>query len=143
MFFGICHLSFFNFFFSIILNLIKQCSTSCGDGLQYRSAVCMDDQGASIPSFNCRGDPKTDVRACVPANDPCPSYQYRLGPLSTVSDNDNKETLLLYATINCRLKGAIASSTLMKELFDSSCTTTAIISYRPYIVKEIGVIRPP
>ncbi|PIK62008.1 putative cubilin-like [Apostichopus japonicus] len=61
------------------------CSTSCGDGLQYRSAVCMDDQGASIPSFNCRGDPKTDVRACVPANDPCPSYQYRLGPLSTCS----------------------------------------------------------
>lgn len=93
LFFGICHLSFFNFFFSIILNLIKQCSTSCGDGFQYRSALCMDDQGASIPSFNCRGDPKTDVRACVPANDPCPSYQYRLGPLSTVSDNDNTETL--------------------------------------------------
>ena len=51
---------------------VIQCSASCGSGVQYREAKCVDMNGAIMADSDC--DPDAQVKAQSCNNDPCPTW---------------------------------------------------------------------
>lgn len=51
------------------------CNATCGGGIQYRTATCIDSNQRTVSEENCMGQRKVLENAC--ANDPCPKWTFK------------------------------------------------------------------
>ncbi|XP_043795099.1 A disintegrin and metalloproteinase with thrombospondin motifs 9-like isoform X3 [Apis laboriosa] len=51
------------------------CNATCGGGIQYRTAICIDSNQRTVSEENCMGQRKILENAC--ANDPCPKWTFK------------------------------------------------------------------
>lgn len=51
------------------------CNATCGGGIQYRTATCIDSNQRIVSEENCMGQRKVLESAC--ANDPCPKWTFK------------------------------------------------------------------
>lgn len=51
------------------------CNTTCGGGVQYRTAICVDSNRRPVSEENCMGQKKDLERAC--GNEECPKWAFK------------------------------------------------------------------